>query len=58
MGHEDAAAEVGFGKDVGEGGGVVDVETGKGVSDAVLKACSFLMKEELECRRYHGILQG
>lgn len=28
MGHEDAAAEIGFGEDVWEGGGVVDVETG------------------------------
>lgn len=35
MGHEDAAAEVGFGEDVGEGGGVVDVETGKALVEVV-----------------------
>lgn len=29
MSHEDAAFEVGFGEDVGEGGGVVDVKTGR-----------------------------
>ena len=48
MRHEYAAFEVGFGEDVGERSGVVDMETGVSLAEALKKGVYLVLNERIK----------